>query len=134
MDDARINLLVLEAILSREGHRVVQAENGLEAVAAFERDRPDLVLMDIMMPVMDGYEATRRIKARCGGRFVPVIFLTAITDATQLAACVEKGGDDAPSDSLPAWAKTSTSTTSAPRSVSISTDRTPQRLSIRICA
>lgn len=94
VDDTRINLLVLEALLSQEGHRVVQAENGLEAVAAFERDQPDLILMDIMMPVMDGYEATRRIKARCGDRFVPVIFLTAITDATQLAACVEKGGDD----------------------------------------
>ena len=50
--------------------------------------------MDVMMPVMDGYEATRIIKAESADRFVPVIFLTAVTDEQALATCVECGGDD----------------------------------------
>jgi len=70
------------------------AGNGQEAVEAFEREQPDMVLMDVMMPVMDGYEATRAIKARAGDRFVPVFFLTAVTDEKALARCIEYGGDD----------------------------------------
>jgi CheY-like chemotaxis protein/anti-sigma regulatory factor (Ser/Thr protein kinase) len=94
VDDERINLLVLRAILEHDGHEVIQAANGAEAVDAFERARPDMVLMDIMMPVMDGYDATRRIKALAGRHFVPVIFLTALDDESALARCIEAGGDD----------------------------------------
>lgn len=94
VDDERINLLVLRAILEHDGHQVIQAANGTEAVAAFAREQPDMVLMDVMMPVMDGYEATRRIKTLAGGRLVPVIFLTALTDEVALARCIEAGGDD----------------------------------------
>jgi len=50
--------------------------------------------MDVMMPVMDGYDATRRIKTLAGSHFVPVIFLTALTDEAALARCIEAGGDD----------------------------------------
>jgi CheY-like chemotaxis protein/anti-sigma regulatory factor (Ser/Thr protein kinase) len=94
VDDERTNLLVLRAILERDGHQVIQAVDGAEAVSVFERDRPDMVLMDVMMPQMDGYEATRRIKNLAGSHFVPVIFLTALTDETALARCIEAGGDD----------------------------------------
>ena len=94
VDDERINLLVLRAILEREGHQVIQAANGREAVAAYEREQPDAVLMDVMMPDMDGYAATRRIRELAGERFVPVIFLTALSDELSLARCVEAGGDD----------------------------------------
>jgi CheY-like chemotaxis protein/anti-sigma regulatory factor (Ser/Thr protein kinase) len=94
VDDDRTNLAVITAMLKRENHSVIRAENGADAVAAFQHDRPELVLMDIMMPVMDGYEATRRIKQACGESFVPVIFLTALTDENALARCVESGGDD----------------------------------------
>lgn len=94
VDDERTNLLVLRAILEHGGHQVIQADNGANAVLAFERERPDIVLMDVMMPVMDGYDATRRIKLLAGSRFVPVIFLTALTDETSLARCIEAGGDD----------------------------------------
>jgi serine phosphatase RsbU (regulator of sigma subunit)/anti-sigma regulatory factor (Ser/Thr protein kinase) len=81
-------------MLKKEGHVVFNAENGMEAVSLFQRERPDMVLMDVMMPVMDGYEATRRIKEICGERFVPVIFVTALTDDDALARCIECGGDD----------------------------------------
>lgn len=94
VDDDRVNRLILCAMLERDGHVVFQAENGAEAVARYECDRPDMVLMDVMMPVMDGYEATRAIKARAGRHFLPVIFLTALTDDASLARCVEAGGDD----------------------------------------
>jgi len=94
VDDERTNLLVLRAILEHAGHQVIEADNGANAVLAFERERPDMVLMDVMMPVMDGYDATRRIKALAGSHFVPVIFLTALTDEAALARCIEAGGDD----------------------------------------
>lgn len=94
VDDELSNLLLLKAILSGAGHHTIMARDGSEAVAAFEREQPDMVLMDVMMPVMDGYEATRQIKVRAGERFVPVIFLTALDDERALAKCVECGGDD----------------------------------------
>jgi CheY-like chemotaxis protein len=53
---------------------VVLAEDGKQAVALFEQEQPDLVIMDLMMPEMDGYQATKLIKQQTGSRFVPVIF------------------------------------------------------------
>ena len=80
VDDDEVNLLLLNALLVREGYKILQATNGREAVDTFERESPDLVLLDLMMPVMDGYEAARIIKASSPERFVPVIFLTAVSD------------------------------------------------------
>ncbi|GAB6039408.1 two-component system response regulator HsbR [Endothiovibrio diazotrophicus] len=94
VDDDYTNRLILRAMLVKESYSVAMAEDGREAVELFDRDRHDMVLMDVMMPVMDGYEATRRIKELSGDRFVPVIFLTAVNDDQALARCVEYGGDD----------------------------------------
>jgi len=94
VDDDITNRLVLQGILAKQGFQYVHAENGQEAVDAFEKNHPDFVFMDIMMPVMDGYEATRRIKAQCHDKFVPVIFLTAMTDEQALYKCIQSGGDD----------------------------------------
>ena len=93
-EDNRANWMVLNAMLKQDGHTVLIAENGQEAVAMFQQHQPDMILMDVMMPTMDGYEATRRIKMLAGERFVPVIFLTAMTDAQDLVQCVACGGDD----------------------------------------
>jgi CheY-like chemotaxis protein len=93
-DDDIPNRLVLQAILERQGFAVLQADTGQEAVDIYAQERPDLILMDIKMPVMDGYEATRRIKAMSGDSFVPVIFLTATSDSEGLVKCIESGGDD----------------------------------------
>lgn len=93
-DDSTINRLPVEAMLRKDGHHVVSAEDGEQAVALFEREQPDLVILDIMMPVMDGYQAAAWIKQRTGARFVPVIFLTASADAGDLAQCIVHGGDD----------------------------------------
>ncbi len=93
-DDTKVNRLILEAMLGKDGHTVVLAEDGKQAVALFEREHPDLVIMDLMMPEMDGYQATELIKQRTGSRFVPVMFLTAVTDEEGLAKCITQGGDD----------------------------------------
>jgi len=93
-DDDLPNRLVLKSMLARAGYQVLIAENGAEAVEAFTACAPALVLMDLMMPVLDGIEATRRIKAASGDRYCPVIFLTAVTDDRRLAECLDAGGDD----------------------------------------
>lgn len=94
VDDDVVNIQLLKAILQKEGYQVVAAENGLVAIDAFILDQPDIVLMDIMMPIMNGYEAAEQIKALSGERFIPIIFLTAVTDEEALSKCVESGGDD----------------------------------------
>lgn len=94
VDDDKTNLLVLSAMLRKEGYEVISASNGLEAVTTFENEHPDLILMDVMMPEMDGYQATRIIKDKSKNDFIPVIFITAVTDENALAQCVESGGDD----------------------------------------
>ncbi|MCW8982779.1 MAG: fused response regulator/phosphatase, partial [Gammaproteobacteria bacterium] len=93
-DDDLVNRMILNGMLTPAGHTVIEASNGHEAVELFEKESPDLVLMDVIMPVMDGYEAVRLIKQKAAGRFVPVIYLTAINDEEGLAKCVDAGGDD----------------------------------------
>lgn len=93
-DDEAINRLLLQKLLQKQGHEVLQASNGQEAVEVFAREAPDTVLMDVMMPVMDGYEATRQIKQLAGERLVPVIFVTALSDSDALYKCIECGGND----------------------------------------
>lgn len=94
VDDEEINRLVLAALLEQNGYAIVEAANGVEAIEKFESSSPDIVFMDVMMPLMDGYEATRRIKALCGRHFVPIIVITALADEEALARCLEVGGDD----------------------------------------
>ena len=93
-DDEASNRLLLKGLLRKSGHVVIEAQNGREAVEMFAEERPDMVFMDVMMPEMDGYEATERIKALAGERWIPVIFLTALSDEAGLARCIECGGDD----------------------------------------
>ncbi|MES2819740.1 MAG: fused response regulator/phosphatase [Pseudomonadota bacterium] len=93
-EDSAADRMLLSTIVSRQGHRVLTAGNGLEAVALFEQERPHLVLMDALMPVMDGFEAARRIKELAGESLVPIIFLTSLTEGEALVRCLEAGGDD----------------------------------------
>ncbi|MGY1891094.1 ATP-binding SpoIIE family protein phosphatase [Pseudomonas sp. SDT291_1_S447] len=93
-EDSAADRMLLSTIVRRQGHVVLTAANGAEAVDLFRRQQPDLVLMDAMMPVMDGFEAARQIKALAGETLVPIIFLTSLTESEALARCLEAGGDD----------------------------------------
>ncbi|MFT4711904.1 MAG: CheY-like chemotaxis protein/anti-sigma regulatory factor (Ser/Thr protein kinase) [Candidatus Azotimanducaceae bacterium] len=93
-DDNDSDRMILSSILNRQGHEVVQAANGREAVELFSSERPNLILLDALMPEMDGFEAAKAIKALAGDDLVPIIFLTSLRDAESLARCLEVGGDD----------------------------------------
>ncbi|WP_296217202.1 fused response regulator/phosphatase [Pseudomonas sp. UBA2684] len=93
-EDNAADRMLLSTIVSRQGHRTLTASNGVEALALFEQERPQLVLMDALMPLMDGFEAARRIKQMAGEELVPIIFLTSLTESEALVRCLEAGGDD----------------------------------------
>lgn len=94
VDDTPTNRQILSVFLKKLGHTVDVAVDGADAVAKFAAAPYDLVIMDVMMPTMDGYEATRRIKALCGERWVPIVFLSALDKDENLVAGLESGGDD----------------------------------------
>ncbi|MRJ20453.1 fused response regulator/phosphatase [Pseudomonas haemolytica] len=93
-EDSAADRLLLSTIIRRQGHQVLTASNGAEAVEVFTRERPQLVLMDALMPVMDGFEAARQIKQLAGEALVPIIFLTSLRESEALAQCLDAGGDD----------------------------------------
>lgn len=93
-DDNRTDRMILQTILKKFGHTVFAAEDGLQAVAYYKEHDPDIILMDALMPNMDGYEAAEQIKELAGEKLVPIIFLTSLKEAAALARCLEVGGDD----------------------------------------
>ena len=93
VDDTATNRQILQAFLRKLKFEVVSAVDGAQGVEQFRTEQPDIVLMDVMMPVMDGYEATRRIKA-ASSRWVPVVFLSALDKEENLVAGLDAGGDD----------------------------------------
>ena len=93
-DDTDADRLILETIVRKEGHQVFSAKNGLEAVAIFKEQRPDIVLLDALMPELDGFDAARQIKQLAGDELVPIIFLTSLQDTESLVHCLDAGGDD----------------------------------------
>ncbi len=104
VDDARSVVMVMTSRLASYGYDVVHAANGQEAVAAFASAAPDLVLMDIEMPVMNGFEATNRIRAFEATKqwaWTPVIFLTSSDTVENLVTAIEAGGDDFMSKFVP---------------------------------
>lgn len=94
VDDEPTNRFILKSLLKKNNFEVIEAANGEEAVSSFLEHSPDIIFMDIMMPVMDGYAATEKIKSFNKEKFIPVIFLTAITKEESLNKCIESGGDD----------------------------------------
>jgi two-component system, cell cycle response regulator DivK len=76
VEDQEDNRRILRDLLTTTDYEVTEAENGEEALAAVAKQRPDLILMDIQLPIMDGYEATRRIKADPSLSSIPIIAVT----------------------------------------------------------
>ncbi len=94
-EDNLVNQRLVTRLLEKRGHFVVVASNGLEAVAAFERERPDLIFMDVQMPEMDGFEATAaiRVKEKVIGNHVPIVALTAHAMKGDREKCLANGMD-----------------------------------------
>src|SRR6516164_8968718 len=76
VEDQADNRRILRDLLANAGYELIEAESGEEALKAVETRQPDLILMDIQLPVMDGYEATRRIKSNPGMKEIPIIAVT----------------------------------------------------------
>lgn len=104
IEDTRAIAAVMSARLASFGHEVIIAHNGQDGVEKFADSSPDLILMDIDMPVMNGFEATSRIRAIEATRqwaWTPILFLTASDTAENLVTAIEAGGDDFLSKSVP---------------------------------
>ncbi len=94
VDDIHQNISVVDAVLSLEGYAIDYRSNGKEAIEAVEENQYDLILMDIMMPVMDGLTATKEICSKSPENKIPIIFLTAKVDKESLRKAFEYGGVD----------------------------------------
>ena len=94
VDDILSNVKLLEAKLTAEYFDVVTAFNGLECLAKMDQSTPDIVLLDVMMPGMDGFEVCRRIKSDPKTAHVPVVMVTALDQPSDRVAGLEAGADD----------------------------------------
>lgn len=94
VDDQELNRNLLQHMLKFEGFDVVLAENGRQAIDKCKQEQPDLVLLDVVMPEMDGYETAPLLKKLSTEVYLPIIFITALGDQDSLRRCLEVGGDD----------------------------------------
>lgn len=94
VEDSKATALPVIAFLEQQGHHVTHVADGQAAINAFAASPPDMVLMDVVMPVMDGIEATRRIKALGGSRWIPVMLMTALSSRDEVVAGLHAGADD----------------------------------------
>jgi len=91
VEDQEDNRRILRDMLGNAGYELIEAESGEEAVIAVEAQRPDLILMDIQLPIMDGYEAARRIKSNPEMKAVPIIAVTSYALAGDEAKALAAG-------------------------------------------
>ena len=94
VDDVPLNLLLVEKMLNRFKFRIRKATNGTEALMAVEEEEPDLILLDIMMPVMDGFEVLRRIRCNPKTSHIKVIILSALNSNKDVVHGFELGAND----------------------------------------
>lgn len=94
VDDEDKNLILLEAVLNTKGYDILMLKNGMDVAESVEKNIPDLVLLDIMMPGMDGFEVCQHLKTNEITKDIPVIFLSAIMDADSVVKGIELGAVD----------------------------------------
>ena len=94
VDDNPTNVKVLATRLGAEGYEIVTAADGEEGLAAARAQTPDLILLDVMMPKLDGFEVCRRLRADASYPFTPIIMVTAMADSRDVVAGLEAGGDE----------------------------------------
>jgi DNA-binding response OmpR family regulator len=94
VDDTPLNVKMLADLLTFKGYQVVTAASGAEALAKIESEHPDLVLLDVMMPKMNGYEVCQKIRANAATGMLPVVMVTALDPAQERVKGIEAGADD----------------------------------------
>src|SRR6266571_792398 len=94
VDDVELNVRLLAAKLSSEYFEVLSADNGPAALEMTETELPDIILLDVMMPRMDGFEVCRRLKANPRTTDIPVVMVTALSDVADRLRGLEAGADD----------------------------------------
>ena len=94
VDDDEKNVRLIRLILSKEEYQVVSACSGSEALEMVDEKRPDIILLDIMMPGIDGFEVCKRLKADEQTRHLPVIMVTALQEKEDRIRAMEAGADD----------------------------------------
>ena len=94
VDDVQTNVLLLKALLSKEGDGILVANNGQEALEVIRNENPDLILLDVMMPGMDGFEVAERLKSEEYRCEIPIIFLTALDDTQSIVNGFKLGAGD----------------------------------------
>ena len=94
VDDVQTNVLLLKALLSKEGYGILVANNGQEALEVIRNENPDLILLDVMMPGMDGFEVAERLKSEEYRCEIPIIFLTALDDSQSIVNGFKLGAGD----------------------------------------
>ena len=94
VDDSEWTRIVAAALARRSGHAAVEVDSGEAALERFERERFDLVLLDVVMPWMDGFETCRRLRHLPGGRDVPIVFMAGLEETGTLGEAAAAGGDD----------------------------------------
>lgn len=93
VDDTRDNLILVQAILESEGYEIDLASDGIKALRQVEKSPPDLILLDVMMPGMDGYEVTRRIRNNPAISYIPILLITAFHESSVVEG-LDAGADD----------------------------------------
>jgi len=94
IDDESDNFDVIETLLSNQDYHLEYIDNGYDALSSLDVLNPDLILLDVMMPGLDGIEVCQQIKARPEWQNIPVIMVTALAAKEDLARCLEAGADD----------------------------------------
>ena len=94
VDDVQTNVLLLKALLGKEGYGILVANNGQEALEVIRNENPDLILLDVMMPGMDGFEVAERLKSEEFRCEIPIIFLTALDDTQSIVNGFKLGVSD----------------------------------------
>ncbi|MEH2386003.1 MAG: hybrid sensor histidine kinase/response regulator [Nostoc sp.] len=93
VDDIQDNLILVEAILESEGYKIDLASDGIKALQKIEQSPPDLILLDVMMPGIDGYEVTRRIRKNPAISYIPILLITAFHESSVVEG-LDAGADD----------------------------------------
>ena len=94
VDDTIANVLLLKVLIGNQKYRIVTAGNGMEALQAVEKESPDLILLDIVMPGMNGYEVAEKLKADPQTQEIPIIFLTALNSTNDIVKGFKTGASD----------------------------------------